>query len=126
MFERKVRIELTPTDWKSVILPLNYSRNVYLWRDLNPHALASDPKSDVSANSTTQAFYFVPEEGLEPPRLTASHFECDVTAYSTIRAYQNRRHFNYTSSSCSYLQAIIELTYFNLAILYPPFQFSMR
>jgi hypothetical protein len=28
---------------------------LYLWRDLNPHPLGPDPKSGVSADSTTQA-----------------------------------------------------------------------
>lgn len=44
------------TAWKAVTLPLSYFRIVYLWRDLNPHALAPVPKTGVSADSTTQAF----------------------------------------------------------------------
>ena len=56
-----------PTAWKAVTLPLSYFRIVYLWRDLNPHALASDPKSDVSADSTTQAF-MAEEERFELPQ----------------------------------------------------------
>ena len=76
-----------PTAWKAVTLPLSYFRVVYLWRDLNPHALASDPKSDVSANSTTQAFV-AEEEGVEPPQPFGRLFSRQLQYHYAIPPYE--------------------------------------
>ena len=50
------------------------------------HLAAPDPKSGVSTNSTTKAFYFVAEAGIEPARpLGARDFKSLVSTYSTTR-----------------------------------------
>lgn len=51
------------TAWKAVTLPLSYFRIVYLWRDLNPHALAPDPKSGVSAIPPHRHFFIRAKDG---------------------------------------------------------------